>query len=506
MLRGAFRTKEGKIIAAILGLIVIIIGVFISFNYSGNKQFVEQAVMAENYLKAGSYEQAIDAYKKALSIKDSDQQLLSIGLSDAYVAMNDYDSALEVLRSCYQKTSGIKIKEKIEEVTTAKTDYEYLQSISRADVYFTNKEYDKAITEYEKAKLIKSKEVTSYKRIAEAYIEIGEYNLARDEIVEGQALTQSKDLIELLTKVDSYLLKEQYDTMVEQAAEYIYQENYKDGIAKYEEAILLLPEEAMAYKGLAETYLTQKKYSKAVFLLQDTIKHIKNDDLENLLEEVTSIKEAEDQRKNILSELFHALEDRDVEKIIAVLSLEVFQEKIAVNTPIYYGLGEGDFPKDYGMVIYDSENVYFGDIRQGIKKGTGIYFTINSKEQGYYYYDGKWNNDIPNGVGKTVEELVQINEDNEEFVSKTVTEGIYYNAFENDTMNKYFYVNGEETGRLVYSAKNGVPIPMNTQSNQPVPSTTSEAYIIGPLFLEDQPTGEYYSVEPKTIWGVKTFM
>jgi len=506
MLRGVFRTKEGKIIAAILGLVVIIIGVFISTNHSGNEQFTEQAVMAENYLKAGSYEQAVDAYTKALSIKNSDLQLLSIGLAEAYVGMNDYDAALEVLRTCYQKTSGIKIKEKIEEVTSAKTDYEYLQSISRADVYFTNKEYDKAITEYEKAKLIKSKEVTSYKRIVEAYIEIEKYDLAREEVLEGQALTQSEDLAELIAKVDSCLLKNQYETTVEQAAEYIYQENYEDGIAKYEEAILLLPEEAMAYKGLAETYLTQEKYNKAVLLLQDTVKHIKNDELENLLEAATSLKEAEDQKNNILSELYHGLQDRDVDKITEVLNMDVFKEKIAVETPIYYGLGEGDFLKDYGMIIYDSENVYFGDIKQGIKKGTGIYFMLKSVKQGYYYYDGNWNNDIPNGVGKTVDVSAQVKEDDEEYTSKTVTEGLYYNATENDKMNKYFYLNGEETGRVGYSAKKGVPMPMTMQNNQPAPSTEGEAYIIGLLYLGDQSTGEYYSVYPKTIWGVKPFM
>jgi tetratricopeptide (TPR) repeat protein len=506
MLRGVFRTKEGKIIAAILGLIVITIGVFVFINKTDNKQFVEQAVMAENYLKSGSFEQAVEAYTKALSIKDSDQQLLSIGLAEAYVGMNDYDNALEVLRSYYQKTSGIKIKEKIEEVTSAKTDYEYLQSISRGDIYFANSEYDKAITEYEKAKLIKSKEVTAYKLIAEAYIEIEEYNLAREEVIEGQALTQSHDLAEVLAKVNTYLLKEQYDTIVELAAEYIYQENYKDGIAKYEEAILLLPEEAMAYNGLVETYLTQKKYNKAVLLLQDVLAKIKNDELANLLEKATALKEAEDQRNNILSELYHAMEDRDATKISAVLNLDFFQEEMAADAPIYYGSREGNIQNDYGMIIYDSENVYLGNIKNSVKKGKGFYYTQNNKEQGYYYYEGEWYNDIPNGEGKTEEVRVLVNEEKIEFESKTITEGLFYNAMENGTMQKYFYVNGEETGRVQYSAQNGISMPMTMQSNQSFPTTEDDEYIIGMLYLGDQPTGEYYKVEPHTIWGVKPFM
>jgi hypothetical protein len=142
----------------------------------------------------------------------------------------------------------------------------------------------------------------------------------------------------------------------------------------------------------------------------------------------------------------------------------------------------------------------------GIKRGSGIFFTCNSKEQGYYYYEGEWKNDIPNGAGKTEEVKVLVNEAGEEYFSKTVTEGHYYNATEKDTMIKYFYADEEETGRVEYSALNGVPMPMIMQSNQAFPDTEGDEYIIGMLYLDDQPTGEYYSVEPETVWGVKPFM
>ncbi len=506
MLRGAFRTKEGKIIAIILGVIVIIMCIFILTN-SGDKQFVEQAVMAENYLKAGNYEQAIMAYDKALSMKNSDQQLLSIGLSEAYIGINDYDKALEVLRSYYQKTSGVNIKEKIEEVISEKTDYEYLQSISRADVYFSNKEYDKAISEYEKAKLIKSKEVTSYKKIAEAYIEKGEYNLAREEVLEGQALTQSEELVQTLATVDSYLVKVQYDGLVTQASEYIYQENYEDGITKYQEAIIMLPQEEMAYRGLAETYITLKRYSEAVLILQNAIMIKSNNVLEDLLEEAAALKAAEDQRNNILLELYSALEDRDIDKVTTVMELSFFKEDIAGSTPIYHGINEGDIKKDFGMIVYDREKVYCGEIENGIKKGRGIYFVRleNKNGSGYYYYEGEWDNDIPNGVGKTEEMNVLINDGKEEYESKTVTKGFFYNAVENDTMNKYFYENNEETGRVLYIAQDGVPLPSN-QKDPFIPSTETDGYAIGELYLGDVATGKYYFVKPQTVWGVKPFM
>ncbi|MHB8128228.1 MAG: tetratricopeptide repeat protein [Mobilitalea sp.] len=508
MLRGAFRTKEGRIIAAILGFVAIIVGIFVMANYSQDKKFEEQAVMAENFLKAGSYEQAAEAYLKAISMKNSDQQLLTIGLSEAYIGLNDYDKALEVLRSCYQKTSGIKIKEKIEEVTSEKTDYEYLQSISRADVYFTNKEYAKAITEYEKAKSIKSKEILSYKRITEAYIELGEYALAHDQVLEGQELTQSGDLAELLVGVDFYLMKEQYNTIVTQAAEYIYQENYEDGIAKYKEAILLLPSEEKAYQGLAETYLAQENYNLAVSVLQNALQLVNSAELEDLYKQASELKEIEDERDNILLKLYNALENKDYTQTQAIMNLTSFKERIAIETPIYYGDEEGDISKGYGMIIYDFEKVYFGDIKDGIKKGVGIYFmlTESNLEQGYYCYEGEWNNDIPNGAGKTAEVNILSNETDGKYVSKTVTEGNYDNATENGIMKKIFYTKDEETGWVSYTARNGIPMPSSYQIGQPTPAPIAETYEIGELYLGDEPTGEYYSVKPQTMWGVKPFI
>lgn len=293
MLSKLFRTKERIFIAAVI-LILSVIVVCLYFHYSGGGVSIDQAVMAENYLKAGNYEQSVKAYKKALSMKNIDREFLTICLSDAYVGMNDYDKALEVLRSYYEETSGSKVKVKIEEVTAKKIDYDFDQTVSRAEIYYSNKEYDKAIIEYEKAKKIKSKEVTSYIRITQAYVEKGEYENAREEALEGQELTQDVRFDKLLVTVDSYLTKEQYDTLVDQAVEYINQENYEGGIATYQKAIKLLPQESAAYEGLAEFYILQKEYSKAVILLTPAVKLTESEDLEKLLKEASDLKDTDE--------------------------------------------------------------------------------------------------------------------------------------------------------------------------------------------------------------------
>lgn len=506
MLRGIFRTKEGKIITVILIFVFIIFGVIIYTGFSENKKFVEQAVMAENYLKAGSYEQAVEAYLKALSMTSSDKQSLTIGLAEAYVGTKDFDSALEVLRSYYQKTSGIKIKEKIEEVTSEKTDYEYLQSISRAEVYFSNKEYDKAIEEYDKAKLIKSKESLSYKRIAQAYVLKGEYELAKEEIIEGQALTQDTSLEGTLDAIEVLLKEQQYDSLVSEAAEFIYQENYEEGIKKYKEAIKLLPEEKPAYKGLADVYMLEEEYGSTILLLQDALKLIEDAELQEILDRAVEIKEDKDERKNILSKLIKAMEERDIETIIAIMGIDTFKEEIVEDSPVSYEAIAENGKKVQTLIIYDKKQIYYGSTKNGIRSGNGIFFIKGkTSNKAYYFYDGAWSNDIPNGKGKTVEVEVR-NEDGDAVTYKTITEGSYLDAYENGKMSKFFYRDEEETGRVTYKVDKGIPTPLTNESDEPIPTPEAESYIIGALFIGDQPTGEYYSIDPQTVWGVKSFL
>src|SRR5690606_20913855 len=106
----------------------------------------------------------------------------------------------------------------------------------------------------------------SYQKIAECYIKREQYELAKEEIEEGLAITQSEELNQILEVVNSHLLKQKYDSIIAKAEEFIFQENYKDGIAKYQEAIQLLPKEAKGYIGMANAFIEQEKYQAAINL------------------------------------------------------------------------------------------------------------------------------------------------------------------------------------------------------------------------------------------------
>ena len=507
ILHRGYQAKEGKTLRILLELILLLAVIMVLINSSEKKQYEEQVTVAEKYLQQGNYEQAVEIYLKAMSMKGSDLKLLTIELADAYIGLNDYDKALETLRTRYQKSSETEIKEKIEEVTSAKTEYEYLQSISRADVYFLNEEYDKAITEYEKAKDINNDEITSYQKIAEAYVKQGKYDLAREEVLEGQEITQSDLLEDTLAMVDYHLHEAQYEGILAGAKDFVYQENYEDGIAKYQEAIALLPKEAEAYNGIAEVYLTRKDYNQAAVFLRNAVKTVKSKLLEDLLEDADQLKEEEDEKKKLLLNLYQAFESSDYNAVIDIMNMELFTKTIVKDPPIYYNIGIQSQVNEEMMIIVDSENVYYGRIESGIKKGIGTYFTItrDASMNKYYYYEGEWSKGIPNGVGKTVEVETVLGDDAVSYISQTVTEGTFYNALENGTMYKQFYVNGAETEKVQYSAAQGIPIPMAEPYSR-ITSSLEEDYAIGEIEKDDINTGELYDVKPDTRWGVTAFM
>lgn len=508
MFHEIFRTKERKIMGIVLGAAILIIGILVIKNITEGELFVEKAVMAENYLETGDYEKAVETYLEALSVKGSDVESLSAGLADAYIGLNNYDKALEILNSCYQKTSSDKIKKKIEEVMSKKTDYEYLQSISRAEVYYSNKEYDKAISEYEKAKLIDSKKVTAYQRIAIAYIELGKYDLAKEEVLEGLEITQNEGLKETLELVNTYLLKAEYDSVVAQAEEYVYQENYRDAIKTYKAAVQLLPKESSAYKGLAEVYVSLNNYESAIAILKEALTLKDDRELDNMLAELTQYKTDEEEKKKLLSDLFTGLKTRDIKSVCSAMDQDLFREKIVEETAVFYGMEQQNLPLGLGMIIYDRQSVYYGDIKNGIREGFGLYVVLpaDGAEAGYYYYEGKWSRDLPNGAGKTVEMLPLQNDKNENYESITVSQGYFLDAAEDGPMIKYFYKDDEETGRVAYYAENGYPMPEDDRVKLQSVRQKKNPYVIGNLYRDGKPTEEDYDVEPNTRWGVKTLM
>lgn len=507
MLLGGLRTIEKRVLFVLLSIVILVTGVFVSIAYIGKKRYEEQTVMAKEFLEAGNYEQAIEAYLKAMSMKSSEHELLAIGLAEAYSGIADYDKALEVLRNSYTQTGNLTVKEKIEEITTRKTEYVFQQTITHADNYYANGEYDKAIVEYEKAKLIKSKEVITYIQIAEAYIALGNYSQAKEEVLEGLALTQNDQLKATLDKVERYFVKVQYEEMLVSAQEYIVQENYEDAIKVYLEAIRLLPQEAEAYIRLSEAYINLEQVDKAINILESALMTNESSTLGEALDLAKEMKEEKDRREQFLIDLYSAVLYADSDNILKLIEDKYYVENIAVSEPVFYSLtGEGNIATGNLMIIYNQNNIYAGDVKDGMKKGTGTNFMrLDFKDgKGWYYYKGEWNNDIPSGIGVTKEEQPIKDQSGKIINQRIVTEGIFLHGKENGQMKKTFYREDQEIGTVNYLTVNGVPQALLDIEGNIISSGSS--YAIGEWYRNGKPTGEYYSVQQNIILGVKSYI
>lgn len=512
-MRKIFRTKEGKLAAIAMAFIIIVAGLIFTYNYVRKKDILEQAVMAENYLDAGKYEMAVEAYTRVLSMKGSDKQQLTIGLAEAYVGLEEFDKALEILRSFYMKSADLKIKESIEKISSKKTDYEYNQILSKAEVYFSNTEYEKAIEEFEKAKQIKRKNSASYKRIAEAYLLLGDYAKAREEIIEGQEITGDDKLKHTLALVNSYFYKDQYNMLLSQAAEYILQENYSEGEKKYQEAINLLPEQAPAYIGLADFYISQGRYDEAIRLLSGIYKYTDDQELIETYNRAKELKDVTEEKSNILRFLISSIKSRDINEVLTIMKTSFFVENVVDETDAYY-FSTKNIPADSDdvkagvdgvcLIVYDRNSIYYGDVKNSKRSGNGFYLTDSGKK--YSYYDGEWKSNLPNGKGVYIQVEGYTDENGAEHENMIKIEGNYINALEEGNMTRFYYTDNKETSSLSYQAKGGTPLPVPGGSINPYPTLAGGFYIIGEIYVSGAPSGEYYSIKPNTVWGIPELM
>lgn len=474
-------------------------------SYISRKSFEEQAVMAEEYLAAGDYERAQEAYQKALSMNYGDKEQLSIGLAEAYAGVHNYDKALEVLRSIYEVKKTMAVKEKIEEITSKKTDYGFYQLISFGDTYFSNGEYSRAIEEYERAKLIKSKSELSYIKIVNSYMAMEKYDLAKEEIEDGLAVTESERLKSMMAQVEVKINEIKYDEILLKAEEYIYQENYEEAFSCFNEAIWLMPRKDTAYNQMAELYITLKDYETAKALLQNYLRSNRSTASEEILKKANDLINQMKEKKRVLNELFTALNVADTEAIINIMESSFFIDKIAGAAPFYYSpSGDLDLNLGYGMVVSDKNNVYAGGFKDRMKEGIGIQFVLDKedKDLGWYYYQGEWNHDMPSGMGKTAEESYIINSEGNLQRVIIETSGMFIYGMESGTMHKIIYADDVEKS-VYYSVIEGIPRAYLDENQEPVLADKPDHYVIGRFYINNEPTDEYLSVENGTKYKVK---
>ena len=120
------------------------------------------------------------------------------------------------------------------------------------------------------------------------------------------------------------------------------------------------------------------------------------------------------QEDNQLKELYEYWDAYKLDAVAELVRLErlqkVSKELEGKNKFYYYGsvdrLGR---PSGKGLAVYEDNNYYFGDWKEGLRHGKGMWLEVaiymeDNKEQNLglieHSYNGEWSKDLPNGQGQ----------------------------------------------------------------------------------------------------------
>lgn len=121
--------KFNIIIITITAILVGVIGVltYMTIN-KGDTDIKKQLALGEKYISEGDFDEAIEVFKKVISI-DPKCEDAYIGIANAYASLENYDAAIEYLNvvSEFSESSAVKL-----EVQELKTEYEELKRIKES--------------------------------------------------------------------------------------------------------------------------------------------------------------------------------------------------------------------------------------------------------------------------------------------------------------------------------------------------------------------------------------
>ena len=128
--------KWGIISGVALILIALIIGINI-YNFPANR-LSRQLDLGNRYLEEQNYEQAVVEFDKAIEIDPMSVEAY-LGLADAYIGKDDYESALIVLQKGYDLTGNEEIGNKLDGIKEEIERREYAEESKKVLTYIEHK-------------------------------------------------------------------------------------------------------------------------------------------------------------------------------------------------------------------------------------------------------------------------------------------------------------------------------------------------------------------------------
>lgn len=169
--------------------------------------------------------------------------------------------------------------------------------------------------------------------------------------------------------------------------------------------------------------------------------------------------------KKFLGKLFTMFEQGDEDAVKKEIQSEEFFELVSfVDNNKYkyiYFPEQNDQQSGRGIALYYVKSsifgnifVYYGDYVNGIRSGQGTWVGANGEK--YYWFEGLWSNDTPNGNGKVVEYFTTDNKD-WNMAYKFETTGSYVNGLlDGDFTEKNYLVDGSIISFDNATANNGI--------------------------------------------------
>lgn len=219
------------ITGAVIILCAIIIAIVLtSKGDSTNKKLETQLNLGNSYMDELDYEAAIAAYEEAIRIEPKSEEAY-IALANAYIAQEEYEKAIEVLDEGYAQTEAVAILDKKDEI------------------------------------------VLLFEEIEEA---------ERQAELEAQVTPTP-----VPTPIPAEPAIDPYQEKIDQAKQYIENEEYEEAIAELESAIELDATNELAYQELAQLYESLKDYEAALEILDKGIENTDSEELVSYREQIS---------------------------------------------------------------------------------------------------------------------------------------------------------------------------------------------------------------------------
>lgn len=293
--------------------------------------------------------------------------------------------------------------------------------------YLLEQNYEEAIVAFTKVIELEEKEIQAYTGLAMAYIQQDDRKQAETVLDQGFAIVDTLSEAERTEKVNEYI-EEMYDVALVNYEELLELagEDVSEAIIYCEKILAMDEDRVEIYEELAELYLRQGEYEKAIEVLDRGSKATKNSNLEKYKNQLELKKEIEERYDEAIQNMVQYLDSHDGELSEEVLMDEEFR-KLAqeLKEPLieeYQGKYIGIYPGGY---------IYYGEMNNGIREGQGKWHYGNFNE--ITIMEGNWSNDMPNGpaiINKIKNENVLIKEEGHSYVLKikescNLNNGIY---------------------------------------------------------------------------------